>query len=189
MQRSHSTPTAPTPPPPQVVPALLMIVKFFKLDFTLYVPQLRAGYACAVALTVLTTLMCGQLAQKKQEAGEVTVKEKNYENITIEKKFTVADYDQREAVSKVRALCFQVAMTSFMHYKWGSPMPLLFQCVMLPMNLADEPLVKIHVFGAKPEGKLARPFAKPANPLADALGVNPDADDAVARKPSSKKDD
>ena len=81
-------------------------------------------------------------------------------------------------------------MTSFMHYKWGSPMPLLFQCVMLPMNLADEPLVKIHVFGAKAEGKLARPFAKPANPLADALGVNPDADDgAVARKPSSKKDD
>ena len=56
-----------------VVPALLMIVKFFKLDFTLYVPQLRAGYACAVALTVLTTLMCGQLAQKKQEPGEVTV--------------------------------------------------------------------------------------------------------------------
>ena len=173
-----------------VVPALLMIVKFFKLDFTLYVPQLRAGYACAVALTVLTTLMCGQLAQKKNEEGEVTVKEKNYENITIEKKFTVADYDQREAVSKVRALCFQVAMTSFMHYKWGSPMPLLFQCVMLPMNLADEPLVKIHVFGAKAEGKLARPFAKPPNPLADALGVNPDADDgAVARKPSSKKDD
>ena len=190
MQRSHHTTTAPTPPPPQVVPALLMIVKFFKLDFTLYVPQLRAGYACAVALTVLTTLMCGQLAQKKQEEGEVTVKEKNYENITIEKKFTVADYDQSEAVSKVRALCFQVAMTSFMHYKWGSPMPLLFQCVMLPMNLADEPLVKIHVFGAKAEGKLARPFAKPPNPLADALGVNPDADDgAVARKPSSKKDD
>ena len=181
--------TAPTPPPPQVVPALLMIVKFFKLDFTLYVPQLRAGYACAVALTVLTTLMCGQLAQKKNEEGEVTVKEKNYENITIEKKFTVADYDQREAVSKVRALCFQVAMTSFMHYKWGSPMPLLFQCVMLPMNLADEPLVKIHVFGAKAEGKLAWPFAKPPNPLADALGVNPDADDgAVARKPSKKDD-
>ena len=72
-----------------------MVVKFFKLDFTLYVPQLRAGYACAVALTVLTTLMCGQLAQKKQEPGEVTVKEKNYQNITIEKKFTVADYDQR----------------------------------------------------------------------------------------------
>ena len=114
-----------------------MVVKFFKLDFSLYVPQLRAGYACAVALTVLTTLMCGQLAQKKQEPGEVTVKEKNYQNITVEKKFTIADYDQREAVSKVRALCFQVAMTSFMHYKWGSPMPLLFQCVMLPMNLAD----------------------------------------------------
>ena len=188
LQRRHSTTTAPTPPPPQVVPALLMVVKFFKLDFSLYVPQLRAGYACAVALTVLTTLMCGQLAQKKQEPGEVTVKEKNYQNITVEKKFTVADYDQREAVSKVRALCFQVAMTSFMHYKWGSPMPLLFQCVMLPMNLADEPLVKIHVFGAKAEGKLSRPFAKPPNPLADALGVNPDADDAVARKPSKKDD-
>ena len=78
-----------------------MVVKFFKLDFSLYVPQLRAaGYACAVALTVLTTLMCGQLAQKKQEPGEVTVKEKNYQNITVEKKFTVADYDQREAVSQ-----------------------------------------------------------------------------------------
>ena len=48
-------------------------------------------------------------------------------------------------------------MTSFMHYKWGSPMPLLFQCVMLPMNLADEPLVKIHVFGAKAEGNWRGP--------------------------------
>ena len=38
----------------------------------------------AVALTV-TTLMCGQLAQKKQEPGEVTVKEKNYQNIAMEK--------------------------------------------------------------------------------------------------------
>merc|ERR1711968_243368 len=114
--------------------------------------------------------MCGQLAQKKNKGGEVTVKEKNYQNITVEKKFTIADYDQREAVSKVRALCFQVAMTSFMHYKWGSPMPLLFQCVMLPMNLADEPLVKIHVFWRAGRGKIVAALREAAEPSSGRAG-------------------
>jgi hypothetical protein len=170
------------------VPCMLMVVKVLKLDFSLYVPQLRAGYACAVILTVVTTLLCGRMAQKKKEGGEVTVKEKNYENIIITKTYTIEDYDQKDAVGKVRALCLQVAMTSFMHYKWGSPMPLLFQCVMLPMNLADEPLVKIHIFGQKAEGKLARPFAAPPNPMADMLGVNPNAEDDAVALPDKKKD-
>ena len=78
-------------------------------------------------------------------------------------------------------------MVSAIHYKWGSPMPLLFQCIMQPMNLTDDPLVKIHLFGMKPEGKLERPFKAPANPLAEMLGADPngekDDEKAVARKP------
>ena len=66
-------------------------------------------------------------------------------------------------------------------------MPLLFQCVMQPLNLTDDPLVQIYLLGAKAEGKLARPFKPPPNPLADALGANDD-DKAVARKPSKKDD-
>ena len=74
-----------------------------------------------------------------------------------------------------------------MHYKWGSPMPLLFQCIMQPMNLLDDPLVQIHLLGKKPEGKLERPFKAPPNPLADLLGGDKAADDdkAVARKPKA----
>ena len=60
---------------------------------------------------------------------------------------------------------------------------------MQPMNLLDDPLVQIHLFGKAPEGKLERPFKAPANPLAEMHGAPADgagdASDAVARKPKA----
>ena len=75
---------------------------------------------------------------------------------------------------------------SGIHYKWGSPMPLLLQSVMQPINITDEPLFQIYVLGKEAVGKLQRPF-KIANPLADMLGAGetdatPAVPDAVARK-------
>ena len=36
-------------------------------------------------------------------------------------------YDQKKAVEALRQTMLTVAMVSFIHYKWGSPMPLVFQ--------------------------------------------------------------
>ena len=165
-----------------------MVVKFFKLDFSLYVPQLRAGLRLRGGINRPDHIDVRPAGPEETEPGEVTVKEKNYENITIEKKFTIADYDQREAVSKVRALLLQVAMTR-LHA--------------LQVGVADAPVVPVrhaaHESGRRAAGQnsrfrgqggeKARGLREAAEPLADALGVNPDAaDDAVARKPSKKDD-
>ena len=162
--------------PPQVVPALLMVVKFFKLDFTLYVPQLRAGYACGGRANKSSDIDVRPARPEEARTGRGHGQGEELPEHYHGEKFTVADYDQREATSKLSAV--PGGRDDELHApQWGSPMPLLFQCVMLPMNLADEPLVKIHVFGAP--RPVAGRFAKPPNPLADALGVNPDADDGA----------
>mmetsp|Transcript_30328 Transcript_30328/g.93875 ORF Transcript_30328/g.93875 Transcript_30328/m.93875 type:complete len:109 (-) Transcript_30328:123-449(-) len=91
-------------------------------------------------------------------------------------------YDQKKAVEALRQTMLTVAMVSFIHYKWGSPMPLVFQCITQPMNMLDAPLVKIHFFSAKPIGKLARPWKAPPNPLQEMLGGDKEDEKAVARK-------
>ena len=183
------------PPAPElspkmlVVPCLMMAVKFLKLDFAPYVEQLRIGFGCACALTLGVHFLVKSIAAGKADATEITVTTTNPmkpgEKET--KTWTICNYDQAEALKKVKSGLVSVCMVSAMHYKWGSPMPLLFQCIMQPMNLLDDPLVQIHLLGKKPEGKLERPFKAPPNPLADLLGGDKAADDdkAVARKPKA----
>mmetsp|Transcript_18529 Transcript_18529/g.55088 ORF Transcript_18529/g.55088 Transcript_18529/m.55088 type:complete len:193 (+) Transcript_18529:172-750(+) len=171
-----------------VVPALMLGTKYFKLDFSAYVFELRIGFGCAVLLSVLAYFACSRIAASKKEAGEVVVKEKNLKGETETKTYTVAAYDSAEALKKIRAAVVQVAMISAIHYKWGSPMPLLFQCVMQPMNLLDEPLVKIHLLGHEAKGKLARPWKPPPNPLEQLLKPDGDDDEKAVAKPDKKKD-
>jgi hypothetical protein len=194
--RARSTKMAgDAPPAPElspkmlVVPCLMMAVKFLKLDFAPYVEQLRIGFGCACALTLGVHFLVKSIAAGKADATEITVTTTNPmkpgEKET--KTWTICNYDQAEALKKVKSGLVSVCMVSAMHYKWGSPMPLLFQCIMQPMNLLDDPLVQIHLLGKKPEGKLERPFKAPPNPLADLLGGDKAADDdkAVARKPKA----
>ena len=156
-----------------IVPCLMMAAKFFKLDFSPYVDQLRAGFACACALTLSVHFLVKSIAAGKKDATELTVATKTW---------TVCDYDQAEALKKVKGALASVCIPLAMHYKWGSPMPLLFQCITQPMNLLGDPLVRIHLLGKKPEGELARPFKAAPNPLADLLGGGDDAGGAKKEK-------
>ena len=117
-------------------------------SFSPYVDQLRAGFACACCLTLSVHFLVKSIAAGKKDATELTVATKTW---------TVCDYDQAEALKKVKGALASVCIPLAMHYKWGSPMPLLFQCITQPMNLLGDPLVRIHLLGKAPEGELARP--------------------------------
>lgn len=166
-----------------IVPLIMITSKVLKLDFAPYVFELRVGFALAVVISILAQFGVMAIASKKNDATEVTVKAKNLQGKMETNTYTTAAYDKMEALKDVRQGLITVCMVSFIHYKWGNPMPLLFQCIMLPMGLMDKPLVKIHLLGAQPVGKLARPFAAPPNPLEQMLGGDDAADEkAVARK-------
>ena len=113
-----------------------------------------------------------------------------------EKTTTVGQYDADEIIKQAKQMCMtvrtrrgarrrrprglvttrarpprpQICIVSFINYKWGSPMPLLFQCVMQPMALFEQPLFQIHILGKEAKDDLARPFKAPANPLQEMMG-------------------
>ena len=64
-------------------------------------------------------------------------------------------------------------------------MPLLFQCVMQPMALFEQPLFQIHMLGKEAKDDLARPFKAPANPLQEMMG----GADAAKPKPKEIKEE
>ena len=82
------------------------------------------------------------------------------------------------------ALC----ITSGIHYKWGNAMPLALQSIMIPMNLMDEPLFRIHILGQDAVGKLQRPFKAPDSPFAALMGETPTTSPPAADpRPEEKK--
>jgi len=171
-----------------LIPCIMMGVKFFKLDFTEYVAELRIGFGCAVCLTLGTMLMVKSIAASKNDQAELEVTSTNMKGEKETTTMTVCAYDQAECLKKAKAGLGSVCMVSLIHWKWGSPMPLLFQCIMQPMNLTDDPLVQIHLLGKAAVGKLERPFKAAPNPLAELLGGADKGDEkAVARKPKNDK--
>ncbi|KAJ8599506.1 hypothetical protein CTAYLR_009440 [Chrysophaeum taylorii] len=158
-----------------VVPVLMLSVKFLKIDLSDYVPVLRVLYAVATFATVGVFVALRSMARRKAEPGNVTVTEK-LPSGPVTKKLSTADYDVKECDKKLQQAAIGCLVVAFIHYKWGSPMPLLFQSIMQLVNLTDDPLVQIHFLHKKPIGKLARPF-KVANPLADLIEGNTSADD------------
>ncbi|KAJ1462064.1 putative inorganic phosphate transporter [Pelagophyceae sp. CCMP2097] len=177
-----------------VMPAFMIGIRCLKLDLTAYVVYLRVAYGVATAAMLGAMFWCYLQAGKANDTKEITVVDKQPGGESKTRVLTVAAYDKEQAISKIRQTAFQVCG---IHYKWGSPMPLLLQSVMTPVNISDEPLVQLYVFGRDAVGKLARPFKAAANPLADMLGagdaepeVTPPAaieGDSVARKSKGAK--
>eukprot|EP00695_Tsukubamonas_globosa_P001104 TRINITY_DN204_c0_g1_i2.p2 TRINITY_DN204_c0_g1~~TRINITY_DN204_c0_g1_i2.p2 ORF type:complete len:130 (+),score=69.61 TRINITY_DN204_c0_g1_i2:363-752(+) len=101
---------------------------------------------------------------------------------------TVHDYDKEQLVAYLKQMCIGAAITCFIHYKWGYPQPLLFQAVMNPMGLFDNPLAKIYLLGRTEEtdAKLQRPFkAEQSNPL-KAMLENPEQKEETGKAKKAK---
>ena len=160
------------PPAPEfspkmlMVPALMLGLRALKLDLTGYVVWLRVLYVSSTLACGLVYFYISRLAQESKETGKVEVIDKMAGDAQKRRSLSIGEYDAEEAMKKIKSSAFAVCVVAFIHYKWGSPMPLLLQSIMQPMNLTDDPLVKIYLFGKAATGKCQRPF-KVANPIAD----------------------
>lgn len=186
-----ATPEAPAAPEMNpkmfLMPALMMGVKYLKLDLNLYKTELRIAFACAVLFKYAVIYFVYLTSQKAAEAGPVTVKEKKPMDGTEEEKtMTTREYDAKQIMSSFKSSLFGLCITCGIHYKWGNASPLLFQSIMLPMGLFDDALFKIHILGNEAVGKLTRPFKAPESPFA-ALGGEPPAAAPDALEDKKKK--
>ena len=198
-QDEVAAPPAPELKPTQfVVPALLIGIKYYKVDLTQYLWELRYAFAAVVALKFLIIAFLYMKASGNSDTTKVTVKEKGMDGVEKTKIMTVGEYDKSQVMKNISQALLALCMTCGIHYKWGNPTPLLFQCVMTPLGFLDDNLFKIYVLNQKAEGKLARPFAAAASPFAELMGkpaestTNEETKSAPAspqRKKKSKKDD
>lgn len=148
-------------------PAMMLGMRFFKVDLSAYVIPLRCLYFVATLTTLACFVYIARLAQAKKNLKEITVTEKLPTETKV-RKLTISEYDVEECMKKVKSGGVAFLVVCFIHFKWGSPIPLLLQSIMQLVNLTDDPLVQIHLFGKTAVGKLNRPF-KVNNPLADLL--------------------
>ena len=75
---------------------------------------------------------------------------------------TIHAYDTSSLKSLYKSQFMGVAMMAGMHLYMGYTNPLLIQSIIPLKGALEGNLVKIHLFGKKAEGDLARPFKAPA---------------------------
>uniref|UniRef100_A0A7S2SW02 Inorganic phosphate transporter n=1 Tax=Rhizochromulina marina TaxID=1034831 RepID=A0A7S2SW02_9STRA len=175
-----------------LAPALMLAIRYFKVDVNQYVVELRIAFGCAVVLNFLSMFFIFMKAQANAEgATQVTVKDKKPGQRTAEEKtMTFREYDLQHLQNKVFGAGMSLLISCGIHYKWGNATPLLLQAIMIPVNAVQDPLFKLHILGAKPEGKLKRPFPKAPNALEELMtGGEEEAtkEGAVEKKRSRSK--
>jgi len=81
---------------------------------------------------------------------------------------TVQDYDKSQLKKALTSICMGVAIVTFLHFKFDIMQPVFLQCIMTPMQLYKNPLVKIFILGQKGAVE-QRPF-KEDSPFAGLMG-------------------
>lgn len=175
------------------VPVLMLSMKFLKVDTSIYLQELRICFACVVLLNFSVMALLYFKIQSAVECGPIEVTEKTLEGTDKKTKMSSREYDTKKLREKLGQACLHLCITSGIHYKWGNAMPLLLQSINMPLGILDDNLFKIHIFGCAAEGKMARPFKPPVNPLAKMLGADEPAEiepakDDKKRSKRTKKD-
>lgn len=145
------------------------------------------AFGCAVLLKFIVIGLVYILSQKDKSKTMITVIEKGYDGVDKKKEQTVSEYDSAQVIKSAGQALFALCLTCGIHYKWGNPTPLLFQCLMGPMGLLEDPLVKIHILGHKAEGDLKRPFKPPPSPFEGLMGTPAAPEEPKSSKAIEKK--
>ncbi|KAK9814806.1 hypothetical protein WJX72_011852 [[Myrmecia] bisecta] len=168
-------------------PAVMMLYSKFGKDIT--EPQILAGYGTAVALVLAALAYIYLKVQASNDRGEVTVKVKKANGTTETENKTVAEYDAGEVRNQLIKVVMGTAIVGALYYYKGVLQALVIQAVMLPLNLFEAGIFKVHVLGEPAAGKLARPF-KEDNPFAAfteaQTAAKEKADEPVADTPASE---
>jgi len=136
----------------------------------LYITELRIAFALVVVLKFLVIAYLYKLCKGCAINGNVEVTEKGLDGVEAKKTLTVQEYDCAQVTKSIGQAAVALAITCGVHYKWGNPTPLLFQCLMTPIGLLDDSLVKIHLLGHAATGKLQRPFKATTSPMQELFG-------------------
>lgn len=170
-----------------LAPAAMMGMKYFKVDLSIYLDELRIAFGVVVVLKFLVIMYIYMLSQKSTDSNPVVVTEKGLDGKETTKKMTVKEYDASQVTKSAGQAAFALAITCGIHYKWGNPTPLFFQCFMGPMGMLDDQLFRIYILGNKAEGKLERPFKAPASPFQELMGGAPAEEPAKVKTDEGKK--
>jgi len=84
---------------------------------------------------------------------------------------TVTEYDIQQLKKAATQILTSIAIISFIHFQWAIIQPLFIQCVMGPMQVFKNPLVKIFLLGQKGDIE-HRPF-KEESPFASLMPQAP----------------
>ena len=117
-----------------IAPLGMLTIKFFKIDVTMYLQELRVAFGVVTALNFLCLYFLYMKiqvrargsgapisvvvvhahgsalarAQAKQEAGKLVVKEKQLDGSEKEKTTTVGQYDADEIIKQAKQMCMTV---------------------------------------------------------------------------------
>lgn len=152
----------------QMVPlGVMLLLQKFDLEEGGYLVPARIAYVVVQIICIGTWCMVYMTIQKMEDDG---VKLKIPEVKTMGQvakpacEQTKVEYDTSKWKEMMQQLCMGFLIVGGMHYKWGYTMPLVMQVVMTPLQLFENPLLQIHVFGKAAVGDLKRPFPTP-NPF------------------------
>ena len=74
---------------------------------------------------------------------------------------TIEEYDLSKVAEGLQQAMIGSLIIGFLHYNWGYGVPLIIQCVTVPMNFYKNHLVKDHFLGQT----VVRPFPPPPSPF------------------------
>jgi len=149
------------------------------LTTTKNIQIVRFAFASGVGTVVLLLAqMYLQLISKKNDE-KITVETKEPMTGKVKKEqMTISEYDMSELMKQVKQLCMQTAIMCGVHYKWGTAQPLLFQAVMIPLNLFTHPLFRIHILGEVSDA-VKRPFKEDVPGFLKDMQANVEAQQAA----------
>jgi len=169
-----------------IAPACMLALRYFKVDLSIYLNELRVAFACMVVTKFLVIGYIYFCSKSNKQKGSVIVTEKGVDGAEKKKTMTISEYDVSQTIKSLGQAALALCITCGIHYKWGNPTPLLFQCLMGPIGIFDDALFRIYVLGNPAEGKLERPFKPPPSPFQELMGG--DASDSTEKKVADAKD-
>lgn len=174
------------------MPVLLCLMFFSsKLDLTTPEALLNVRVFFGVVQTICLCVGLAIYRKIRLAADDTEIKytdtKVGQDPVQIEQ--TIEQYDLEQIKKFLQQIVMGSAIVGFIHYKWGSTQPLLFQGVINPMNLFDMPLLWIHLLGRKAEGALQRPFKVDENPFAKMMeNYNDNAKEFKRDQQAAKQD-
>jgi hypothetical protein len=102
---------------------------------------------------------------------------------------TYEEYDLSKIKEALQQAVIGCLIIGFLHYKWGYGIPLVIQCVTVPMNLYKSDLIKAHIM----DKKVTRPFTPPPSPWANLMdawkqdGAKPEKKEKRDKKEKRRK--